>query len=554
MTSSEDVLLQVGPVRHKKGDGTLYVMSQHVAFILNSSDTVAISHHYRDIKMQKISSEFKNKVQLQLVFHDETISLFQFTNPERSEAMRDRNRVKDLILKLLPKYQKQANKEFGEKNRILSDNRMLYQLYQDLVITHVITSEEFWSHHVPYHLATQSKAITQKTGVPNNFLTNVTVKSDGTKKFNLSNDTIQCIFKTYPAVRQKHIEHVPHQLTESEFWQKFLESHYFHKDRITSGTTKDLFNDCAKLDDNLFKNEIKDLSQNGVDCYVGLIEDDGSEENVNSVSEEKPSSMANLVHDNIIKRFNQHSMMVLKTCEKSNSSSISNSNDLKVSQNSSHVNGVPENSLKRLKIKDKICFDDLNPEVNTDDVNQKRLKLSRVESYVNCLTREQKNDNVTAKLSKARDVQKNIIYDVYEWSKTITNQVIEPSAAVNTLGLLTPGGSLMKGISDESASLAQLVPATVEKDLRQLYISLGELLRHFWSCFPVTTPALEEKLVKTHESLHKFQNAKIKPFEDQIIINHGQLNQLTNHLNLMLHTAYNKFSMWHSRRKIPNIF
>lgn len=83
MTSSEDVLLQVGPVRHKKGDGTLYVMSQHVAFILNSSDTVAISHHYRDIKMQKISSEFKNKVQLQLVFHDETISLFQFTNSER---------------------------------------------------------------------------------------------------------------------------------------------------------------------------------------------------------------------------------------------------------------------------------------------------------------------------------------------------------------------------------------------------------------------------------------------------------------------------------------
>lgn len=83
MTSSEDVLLQVGPVRHKKGDGTLYVMSQHIAFILNSSDTVAISHHYRDIKMQKISSEFKNKVQLQLVFHDETISLFQFTNPER---------------------------------------------------------------------------------------------------------------------------------------------------------------------------------------------------------------------------------------------------------------------------------------------------------------------------------------------------------------------------------------------------------------------------------------------------------------------------------------
>lgn len=552
MTSSEDVLLQVGPVRHKKGDGTLYVMSQHVAFILNSSDTVAISHHYRDIKMQKISSEFKNKVQLQLVFHDETISLFQFTNSERSEAMRDRNRVKDLIQQLLPKYQKQANKEFGEKSRILGENRMLFQLYQDLVITHVITSEEFWSQHVPYHLATQSKVITQKTGVPNNFLTNVTVKSDGTKKFNLSNDTIQCIFKTYPAVRQKHIEYVPHQLTESEFWQKFLESHYFHKDRITTGSTKDLFNDCAKLDDNLFKNEIKDLSKNNTDCYVGSIEDDGSEDNINSISEEK-SSMANIVHENIIKRFNQHSMMVLKTCEKSNLNFIPNGNDLKAPPNSSRINGTPDTALKRLRIQEKNDYEDLNPEVEPLDINQKKLKLSRVESYVNCLTREHKQDNTASKLSKAREVQKSIIYDVYEWSKTTSNQVIEPSAAVNTLGLLTPGGSLMKGISDESASLAQLVPVTVEKDLRQLYVSLGELLRHFWSCFPVTTPALEEKLMKTHDSLQKFQNAKIKPFEDQIIINHGQLNQLTNHLNLMLHTAYNKFSVWHSRRKIPNI-
>lgn len=464
--------------------------------------------------------------------------------------MRDRNRVKDLIQQLLPKYQKQANKEFGEKSRILGENRMLFQLYQDLVITHVITSEEFWSQHVPYHLATQSKVITQKTGVPNNFLTNVTVKSDGTKKFNLSNDTIQCIFKTYPAVRQKHMEYVPHQLTESEFWQKFLESHYFHKDRITTGSTKDLFNDCAKLDDNLFKNEIKDVSKNHSVCYVGSIEDDGSDDNINSISEEK-SSMANLVHENIIKRFNQHSMMVLKTYEKPNTNSIPNGNN--AMSDSSHTNGtLTDTAMKRLRIQEKIGYEDLNPEIEPLDINKKKLKLSRVESYVNCLTREQKHDNIS-KLSKAREVQKTIIFDVYEWSKSTSNQVIEPSAAVNTLGLLTPGGSLMKGISDESASLAQLVPVTVEKDLRQLYISLGELLRHFWSCFPVTTPALEDKLMKTHESLRKFQNAKIKPFEDQIIINHGQLNQLTNHLNLMLHTAYNKFSVWHSRRKIPNV-
>jgi transcription initiation factor TFIIH subunit 1 len=67
-------------------------------------------------------------------------------------------------------------------------------------------------------------------------------------KYNLTADIIECIFKTYPAVRKKHMEYVPHKLTESEFWTKFFQSHYFHRDRINAGN-KDLFTECAKLDD-----------------------------------------------------------------------------------------------------------------------------------------------------------------------------------------------------------------------------------------------------------------------------------------------------------------
>lgn len=49
-TSSEDVLLSVGHVRYKKGDGTLYVMNQRLAWMLENRDTVAVSHKYADIK------------------------------------------------------------------------------------------------------------------------------------------------------------------------------------------------------------------------------------------------------------------------------------------------------------------------------------------------------------------------------------------------------------------------------------------------------------------------------------------------------------------------
>ena len=42
--------------------------------------------------------------------------------------------------------------------------------------------------------------------------------------------------------------------------------------------------------------------------------------------------------------------------------------------------------------------------------------------------------------------------------------------------------------------LAELVPDEVQNELRHHYSALCELLRHFWSCFPVTSKFLEEKV------------------------------------------------------------
>lgn len=61
--------------------------------------------------------------------------------------------------------------------------------------------------------------------------------------------------------------------------------------------------------------------------------------------------------------------------------------------------------------------------------------------------------------------------------------------------------------------LLELVPPSVEKELRNLYLSLSELLKHFWNSFPPTTPECEAKAVRMHEALQRFQMAKLKPFE-----------------------------------------
>lgn len=83
---SEEVLLQVGNVRHKKNDGTLYLMGQRLGWMTKSKDSFGIDVKYADIKSQKVSPEGKAKIQLQIVQHDGQSTTFHFANPDGMQA------------------------------------------------------------------------------------------------------------------------------------------------------------------------------------------------------------------------------------------------------------------------------------------------------------------------------------------------------------------------------------------------------------------------------------------------------------------------------------
>lgn len=71
-------------------------------------------------------------------------------------------------------------------------------------------------------------------------------------------------------------------------------------------------------------------------------------------------------------------------------------------------------------------------------------------------------------------------------------------------------------------------PALYHKDLQQelgrLYTALAELLRHFWSCFPVANKTLEDKLLRMKDTLHHFQVKKLAPFKESLARQHLQPN------------------------------
>ncbi|CAG9793597.1 unnamed protein product [Diatraea saccharalis] len=407
-TSSEDVLLSVSHVRFKKGDGTLYVMNQRLAWMLENRDTVAVSHKYADIKTQKISPAGKPKVQLQVVLHDGTCSTFHFVNPAGAEAQaKDRDQVKLLLQDLLPKFKRQIDDdlathqwwhesflaEFSVSRRVhFSDSKFgllslhpnLKHLYEDLVISKVINSEEYWNTPTLKQY-TESNNIKQEAGVSGAFLADIQPQTDGCNglKYNLTQDIIDAIFKTYPAVRKKHSDYVPNKMTEAEFWTKFFQSHYFHRDRIASSSSKDLFGECAKMDDNAIASAMKHTT---LDLTVDLpLFSEGG-----ALEEEEPRDHAS-IHRNMIKRFNQHSIMVLKASHKTNSSSSSSSSSNKTTNNNKVVeNGVKETNgsekrpaednkegppEKRRRILEKIHYEDL--EAGADNSETQELKLSK---------------------------------------------------------------------------------------------------------------------------------------------------------------------------------
>lgn len=101
----EDVLLMVKHVRYKKVDGTLYVNTGRLAWRNQTSDSFRISAAFEDIRVQRISPDQKEKVQLQLLMHNGESFTFQFADPSgRAKQLEMRNNVKEMLQRLLPKF------------------------------------------------------------------------------------------------------------------------------------------------------------------------------------------------------------------------------------------------------------------------------------------------------------------------------------------------------------------------------------------------------------------------------------------------------------------
>ncbi|KRY76076.1 Anaphase-promoting complex subunit 1, partial [Trichinella pseudospiralis] len=551
----EEILIKVDNVVNKKhGMGSLCVFRDRILWISSVDHELCVRLKMDEIRTQKISPAGKAKIQLQLCLHNDTSVIFQFCNPNGAEKqLQDRESVKELLQVQLAKLKYMPNAEIERKRKILNDDPQLYKLYEELVTTDVLKADDFWLIFASNKLKKEEEKEQnlQKTGISGGFLGDVAERDAYNEmKLNLTTEIIESIFRTYPAVKEKHKQLVPSEMTEEDFWTLFFQSHYFHRDREIAPGIKEFFADCFKID-----------NQEQLFIYLFVVEDFYDQlqmhysvvESQAVVSTPEGNAFQELAADEdmdqrkfqnttLVKRLNYHSNQIIRSHE-----SVAASNSaMTLTVTSSKSKDSEQSSVDNRKLPKLTDCEELT-DTGVDTFEGVHLNVKDDSQFQTFLT----EDSATFDHDDAVRWVNLVVQSEQYWSSSEINKataalLVNEEAAMSTLTRLSFDG-------DESSSQSDLQP-TIPDDLlsevHSVHFSLSEVLRLFWRNFPPLTTEASSKLQFAVETLRKFEQNKLRPLSDRLSASESTIeNDFCTTLFTCLHAAYSKYEIWLQKRK-----
>lgn len=522
--------------------GVLKMTEDKFVFMPNDPTSSArFDVEFRFIKGHKFSKGGSNKPALLNLTQDSEKGggyIFEFENYP------DREVCREFVGKALAKFseaskagsEQSAVKLFDEqlstiemerRIKLLREDSELQKLHKQFVLSGVLTEAEFWATRKKLLDGNTSRTSKQRVGFKSAMISDLKPLTDGRTNrvtFNLTPEIIHQIFAEKPAVHQAFLNFVPNKMTEKDFWNKYCRAEYLHCTRNTVAAAAEAAEDeelavFLKHDDILAseaRRKIRrvdptlDMEADQGDDYMHLpdhgIFRDGSKEIIDPQYEQYRRTLS--------QDLNRHAAVVLEgrpidvELEDTRTVAEALAKSKRVEAANEKSDGsVTRERLERIsrmtEIEDlqaprdlpfaALCIKDPRDYFDSQQANALKTLGDTLagSKQIKCsLSSQEAYGSLRGFISEIKSVG-------------LSDPIVKPDIALKVLNGLTQNISSTKfhlGKNPQESVLDRL-PIITKEELLHHWTSIQELLRHFWSSYPITTTYLYTKASRLKDAM-----------------------------------------------------
>ncbi|KAK2457333.1 BSD domain (BTF2 transcription factor, Synapse-associated protein and DOS2-like protein) [Trifolium repens] len=411
--------------------------------------------------------------------------------------------------------------------KLLQENSKLQKLHKELVASGKITESEFWATKKKLLDQDESRKLKQRIGFKNSLIFDTKPTSDGRinqVKFQLTPEIKYQIFSLKPAVHQAFLNWVnTKKMSEVDFWNKYFKAEYIHSTKNTIAAAAEAAEDedlaVFLKDDEILENEARKKVRR-VDPTLDMEADQGDDYThlpdhgiFRDGSKETSEAQNTLYRRTLLQDLNRQSEVVLEG--KTLDIDMEHPRTLAevLAQRKQESDGVIEEE-RRNRISKMAQIEDLQAQ---DDHPFAPLSIKDPRDYFDS---QQANavktldDSLAGKETLRCNLSSEQVYGSLR--KSISNikaeglkdPLLSPEVALKVLSGLTKNISSTKSNLGKSSqeSVLDILPNTIKEKLLDHWVCSQELLRHFWSSYPVTTQSLVNKARRLKDAISQIDS------------------------------------------------
>ncbi|KAL3845158.1 hypothetical protein ACJIZ3_002561 [Penstemon smallii] len=509
--------------------GVLKSTTERLVFMPNDPKSpTKLDVEFRMVVDYKRSKE-NSKEALLLVKTKENSYIFQF------DTVTDRDVCRGIVASAISFHAKVVSNENlskSERNcrvKLMLENSEIQRLHQQFVGGGVLKDAEFWATRKKLLDQNDGRLPKQRVALKNEMWT-VKPLSDGQSNrvtFNLTPEIIYQIFAEKPAVCQAYLNFVPNKMTEKEFWTKYSRAEYLHSTRNVVAAAAEAAEDeelsiFLKQDD-LLANEARRKIRR-VDPTVDINADEGDDYTHlpgHGLSRGYTKDVLDPIYEPYRRSFsqslNQHAAVVLQgrlvDVELGDTASVAEA--LARPKRAEFANEISNNSNGNLE---KGLSDRISRMTEIEDLQGPRdpsvalLSIKDPRDYFDSQHANSLNAfgdassgakplKFSVSCSEAYGSLRELVSEVRV--KGLRKPVMNPEVAFQVLNVLIQNISSTKHSLGKSphGSVLDKLPKVTKDELLHHWISIQELLKHFWSSYPITERYMFEKVTRLKDAL-----------------------------------------------------